>query len=144
MELELLTDLDMLLLIERGIRGGISMISNRFGRANNKYMGRAFDNTKPSKFIEYLNANNLYGWAMCEPIPVKKFKRMTDFKSWHGVPCILEVDLENPEELHDLHNDCPLAPESAKVNRVEKLIPNLYDKEKYVIHHQNLKQYILE
>ena len=60
-KLELLTDPDVLLLFEKGIRGGISMIPNRFGKANNKFMGDTFDPSQPSKFITYLDANNLYG-----------------------------------------------------------------------------------
>ena len=82
--LELLTDVDMLLMIEKGLRGGISMISKRYGKANNKYMGENYDPTKPRKFIEYLDANNLYGWAMCEPLPVGGFKWMTkeEIKNW--------------------------------------------------------------
>jgi len=61
-------------------------------------------------------------------------------QEWCG--CILEVDLEYPKGLHDLHNDYPLAPERLMVNRVEKLIPNLRDKKNYVLHYRNLKQYL--
>ena len=139
-QLELLTDIDMLLMFEKGTRGGISMISKRFAKANNKYIGEKFDKNLPSKFITYLDTNNLYGWAMCQPLPVGNFKWMTDFelKNWKN---ILEVDLECPENLHDLHNDYPLAPESLMLNGVEKLVPNLKNKDKYVVHHQNLKLY---
>lgn len=94
-ELELLSDIDMVLMIEQGIRGGISMIPNRHGSANNKFMGEKFKKEERSKFIVYLDANNLYGWAMCEALPFRNFKWMDSFEKWRDVPCILEVDLEN-------------------------------------------------
>ena len=150
--LELLSDPDMLLMVERGIRGGISMISNRYGEANNKYMEGGFDKSKPSKYIQYLDANNLYGCAMSKKLPTHGFKWMTckeketlfeqqELHTWNKTPCFLEVDLEYPEKLHDLHNDYPLCPEGVKCkNNVEKLIPNLRNKKKYVLHYKNLIQ----
>ena len=66
--LELLTDIDMLLMFKDGIRGGVATATHRFGRANNKYMGEGHDSSKPSKYIIYLDANNLYGWAMSKPL----------------------------------------------------------------------------
>ena len=142
-ELELLKDYEMLMMVEKGIRGGVSMISTRYGKANNPYM-KDYDPDQPNKFISYLDANNLYGWAMCKPLPTKGFRWMKreELKDWKSMPCILEVDLEYPEKLHDLHNDYPLAPERVTVNKVEKLIPNLNDKTKYVIHHETLKLYL--
>ena len=144
-KLELLSDPNMLLMIEEGIRGGISIISTRYGAANNSYMGEKFDASKPTKYITYLDANNLYGWAMSEPLPTHGFRWMDDQelkpKVWKSIPCILEVDLEYPHHLHNLHNDYPLAPERVKIDGVEKLIPNLNDKTKYTVHHETLKQY---
>jgi hypothetical protein len=143
--LELLSDYDMLLMIKRGVRGGVSTISHRYGKANNKYMGAAFDSSQPSTFIPYLDANNLYGWAMSKPLPTHGFKWMSDdeLNDWRRLPSILEVDLEYNIELHDLHNDYPLAPESIQPagSVVSKLIPNLNDKTKYVVHYENLKLY---
>ena len=146
-ELELLSDPDMLLMFEKGIRGGISMISNRHGKANNSYMDDEYDDKRATKYITYLDANNLYGWAMCKPLATSNFKWMDDgeLMSWKNYgssnACILEVDLEYPKELHDLHNDYPLAPERLVLGKVEKLVPNLNDKIKYVIHYENLKLY---
>jgi hypothetical protein len=141
-ELELLSDIDKVHMVEGGIRGGVSMISTRYSKANNKYMTN-FDKSKPSKYIVYLDANNLYGWAMSQKMPVRGFEWMSEeeLKDWKGYPCILEVDLEYPKELHDLHNDYPLAPERLIIGGVEKLVPNLRNKEKYVVHHETLKLY---
>ena len=143
-ELELLSDIDMLLMIEKGIRGGVSMISNRHAKANNKYMGESFIDTMISTYIMYLDANNLYGWAMSKPLPTHGFKwmKVDELETWELHSCILEVDLEYPENMHDLHNDYPLAPEQIVVNKVSKLIPNLGNKKKYVLHYENLKQYL--
>ena len=143
-ELELLSDIDMLLMIEKGIRGGVSMISNRHAKANNKYMGESFIDTMTSIYIMYLDANNLYGWAMSKPLPTHEFEwmKVDELETWELRSCILEVDLEYPKNLHDLHNDYPLAPEQIMVNKVSKLIPNLGDKKKYVLHYENLKQYL--
>ena len=79
---------------------------------------------------------------MCEPLPTGGFSWADPEEDWRNFPCILEVDLDYPKELHDLHNDLPLAPERIIVNKVEKLIPTLNNKEKYVIHHRNLKEYL--
>ena len=151
-DLELLNDPDMLLMFEKGIKGGISIISNRYGEANNKYMRKGFNKNKPSKYLMYLDANNLYGGAMSEKLPINGFKWLTGgemeklfnnhvVQVWEKTPCILEVDLEYPKNLHDLHNDYPFCPERVECkNGVEKLIPNLRDKTKYVIHYKNLIQ----
>ena len=150
--LELLSDPNMLLMFEKGIRGGISIISNRYGKANNKYMGKNFNKNELSKYLMYLDANNLYGSAMSEKLPIHSFKWLSSgemeklfnnrvVQIWEKTPCILEVDLEYPEDLHVLHNDYPFCPERVECkNGVEKLIPNLRNKTKYVIHYKNLIQ----
>ena len=142
-ELELLHDQDMLLMIEKGTFGGVSMISTRYGKANNKYM-EEYDPDKPSTYIQYLDANNLYGWAMSKPLPTHGFKWMCQSKmnDWKQCPCILEVDLEYPRELWELHSDYPLAPEHLVQDGVSKLIPNVRRKVKYVVHHEVLKTYL--
>ena len=170
-KLELMTDINMFQFIEKGMRGGISYIANRYGKANNKYT-KEYDEKALSKYIMYLDANNLYGWAMSQYLPTGNFRWMTEKQisklnvarsnenSEKGL--ILEVDLEYPKELHDLHNDYPLAAEKVCVNKimlsdyckkiavkynistglVQKLIPTLFKKEKYVLHYRNLQMYI--
>ena len=137
----------MFLFFERGVRGGVSMITKRYAKANNRYMGNDHDPLKPSINIPYIDANNLYGWAMSQPLPHSKFEwvseeEILEMTTDHSKiqKCTLEVDLEYPSHLHDLHNDYPLAPESIVVNKVEKLIPNLNDKINYVVHHSMLQQ----
>lgn len=120
-KLELLTDINMHQFIEKRLRGGISFIAHRYAKANNKYM-ETYDETKPSSYLMYLDANNLYGWAMSQYLPVGGFKWIkTDTidlakyndDSKRGV--ILEVDLKYPRELYDLHNAYPLVPEQLDI-----------------------------
>ena len=125
-KLELMTNKDMFQLIEKGMRGRISYIPNQYGKANNKYM-KEYDEESPSKYVMYLDANNLYSWAMSQYLPTGNFRWMTDkeinkidlgkYKVDGKKGLILEVDLEYPRELHDLHNDYPVAPEKAKVSK---------------------------
>ena len=116
-QLELLSDPDMLLMIESGIRGWIATISHRHFKANNEYMEIEFDPAEESRFISYLDANNIYGWASSIQLPTSGFKWMTDneLDDWKHLSCFLEVALEYPEQLHDLHNDYSLAPERIKL-----------------------------
>ena len=124
-KLELMTDVDMFQVIEKGMCGGVSYIANRYGKANNKYM-KEYDEKEPSKYIMYLDANNLYGWAMSQYLPTGNFKWMTDkeiskinlgkYKADSKKVLTLEVDLEYPRELHDMHNDYPGCPEKVKVS----------------------------
>lgn len=122
-ELELLTDPDMYLFIEEGLRGGISTTSNRFSKVNNPYVPNV---------VMYLDANNLYGWGMSQPLPSGEFHWLTEQDvttlEIQEIPddneqgYFLEVGLHYPKELHDLHNDYPLAPEKMKIAS-ETLIP---------------------
>ena len=170
-KLELMTDVDMFQFIEKGLRGGISYIANRHGEANNKYIS-GYDSSKPSKYVMYLDANNLYGYAMSQCLTTGGFRWMTEqqIQKVNLAACtedrnkgmILEVDLEYPNELHELHNDYPLAAEKMKVTKemlssyckniqekfgihigqVAKLIPPLSDKKNYVLHYRNLQLYL--
>ena len=114
-------------------------------------MGEKFDPEKVSSFLQYLDANNLYGWVMNQPLPTGGFKWVNDLSRFtpeeigrlvkHGSKgYLLEVDVKYPKELHDLHKDFPFMCEKMTINKVEKLVPNLYDKKKYVIHIRGLNQ----
>ena len=149
-ELELITDYDMLLMIEDGIRGGICHAIQRYAKANNKYMN-VNNKNKESSYIQYLDANNLYGTALSEKLPIKGFKWMVDIsgidenfvKSYNensGKGCVLKVDVDYPCELQNLHCDLPFLPERMVVNNTKKLICNLQDKKDYVVHINVLKQ----
>ena len=146
-ELELLTDYDMLLMIEEGIRGGISHAVHRYAKANNKYM-KNYDKSKESSYFQYLDTNNLYGAAMSEKLPINEFKWVNDIskidkkfvKSYSDKGYILEVDVDYPSKLHRLHSDMPFLPERMKIDKTQKLVCNLHDKKKYVVHVSILKQ----
>ena len=153
-KLELLTDIDMLLMVEQGIRGGITQAVQRYAKANNKYMGDQYNADSESAYLQYLDANNLYGWAMVQKLPTHGFKwrmNVEEFTSENIAKLvkkdkkgyILEVDVDYPEKLHEKHNELPFLPEKMKIHKVEKLVPNLRGKKKYVVHikalHQALK-----
>ena len=104
-----------------------------------------------SSFIEYLDPNNLYGWAMSQKLPVNDFKLVKNLSQFNesfirnydensDIGCLLEVDVDYLEKLFGLHKNLPFLPERKKVNKVEKLICSMEDKEKYVIHIRVLKQ----
>ena len=110
-----------------------------------------YDKNEESSFLEYLDANNLYGWVMSQTLPVDRFKWVKDVSkiSEHFIKnydedsdkgYILEVDVEYSKNLHDLHSDLPFLPERMKVNKCNKLVCNLYSKNNYVIHIRSLKQ----
>ena len=151
-ELVLFSDIDMLLMIEKGSRGGICQSIHRCSKANNKYM-KNYDKNIISSYLMYLDANNLYGWAMSQKLPVNGFKwveksRLSRFneifiKNYNensDKGYFLEVHIDYPKKLFDLHKNLPFLPERKKVNKIEKLICSVEDKEKYVMHIKILKQ----
>ncbi len=163
--LELLTDVDMFNFIEKGIRGGISVITKKYAEANNKYL-KQYNPDLPSRYLVYLDCNNLYGGSMAEPMPfsgfhwitVDRFLSETEKKIPDDVSYFVEVDLDYPNSLHKLHNDYPFCAESMVIDysllskeqqalasprqhsMVKKLVPNLLDKKNYVLHYKVLKQ----
>lgn len=169
--LELITDQNMYLMIEQGIRGGVSTVCQKFAKANNPYLAD-YDPKQPTSYLLYLDANNLYGWSMIQSLPQSDFCWLSDDQiaglDIISVPddsdtgYICEVDLECPQSLHELYNDLPLAPEAINVSddmlsphtkrlqevlgvkqaHTKKLIPNLRNKNNYILHYRNLKQYL--
>ena len=172
-EIDLVYDQEMYEMIEAGLRGGMTQTTCKKVEANNKYMGSDYDKNKASSFINYLDANNLYGLSMIQKLPYRNLKwdgKITeeDIINYDNgrTGYILEVDLEYPKELHDLQNDYPLAPEvmNVKANmlsekqveiyklingskepkdeKTNRLILNLNDKNKYVVHIRTLQFYL--
>ena len=169
-KLELLDNEQMFSFIERGIRGGISQISLRQAKANNPEMGPRYDPGQPLVYLCYLDANNLYGKAMSDPLPTRGFRWLSDgeieslnieeLDIYDSRGYIFEVDLEVPPHLHDHHNDYPLAPERLEIDETmlspfqrknfpekqksttTKLAPNLREKVQYVTHYRNLQFYL--
>ncbi len=171
-EIELINEdnSNMFLFFEKQIRGGVSTIFKRHSKANNKYM-KDYNPKEPSKYIIYLDANNLYGWAMSQKLPLKDFKninlnewnesRIKEYDFNRDIGITFDVDLEYPKELHDLH-DYPFAPENIfienenlssfqnsiienlqlKRTKTNKLIPNLRNKTNYIVHGKLLQFYL--
>ena len=140
-KLELLTDIDMLLMVEKGIRGGICHAIHSYAKANNKYM-KDHDKNEESSYLKYWNVKKL---------PVNKFEWINDtsqfnehfIKSYNeesNKGYFLEVDIQYPEKLHEIHNNLPFLLERMKIKKVKKFVTNLHDKNEYVIHMRNLKQ----
>lgn len=172
-KLELLTDIDQILFLKSGVRGGVSMICKRHCQANNPLMGPEYDPSRENDtYILYHDVNNLYGAAMSFPLPTHGFNWLPSDQHPYIIDTImnlsakessrgyiLEVDLEYPDDLHDSHNDLPLAPEKLRIDdsnlslfqlqcyggkrpKTEKLIPHFFKRENYVIHYITLKFYL--
>ena len=137
-------------MVEEGIKGGICHSIHRYAKANNKYMNN-YDENKESSYIQYLDANNLYGRAMSQKLPVDNFKWVQDTSkineefmknynenSYKGY--ILEVDVKYPKKLHDLHSDLPFLPKRIKIDKCKKLVCDLHNKKEYVVHIKSIKQ----
>ena len=140
----------MLLMVEKGIRGGICNTIHQYEKANNKYM-KDYDKNRESSYRKYWDVNSLYGWAMSQKLPVNNFQQTEETSQFNedyiknyneesDEAYFLEVDIQYPEKLHELHNDVPFLPERKKIKKVKKLVTNLYDKNECLIHVRKLKQ----
>ena len=131
LNLELLTDIDVLLMIEAGIRGRMCQSIHRYAKTNNKYM-KNYDKNIESSYLMYLDANNLYGWAMSQKLPVNGFKWVNydlsrfnedfikNYSENSDIGYFLEVDLEYPKKLFSSHKDLPFLPERKKIRKIRK------------------------
>ena len=150
-------------MVEEGIRRGICHSIHRYAKANNKYM-KNYNNNEESSYVQYLDANNLYGWVMSKKLPVNGFKWLDNdetaelsslersakhvineefIKNYNENDkkgYILEVDIKYHKKLHDLHSDLPFLPERMEINKCKKLVCTLYNKKKYIVGINSLKQ----
>ena len=140
----------MLLMVEKRTRGGICQAIHRYAKANDKYM-KHYDKDIISSYLMYLDANNLCGWAMSQKLPVKGFKWVKNLSKFNEILIrnydensdkgyFLEVDVDYPRKLLDLHKDLPYLTGRKKVYKVGKLICDIENKEKYVMYIKVLKQ----
>ena len=142
-KLELLTDVDMLLMVEKGTKRGICHEIHRHAKANNNYM-KDYNKDEEESLLEYLDANNLHGWSVSGPLPVDGFDRIIDqskidedfiknYDKDSDKGYIFEADAKYPKNLHDLHSDLPFLPEKMKIDKCNKLVCNLYDKKTMLV-----------
>ena len=140
----------MLLMVEEGIRGGICHAIYTHAKANNKYM-KNYDKNIEWSYLIYLDANNLYGWAMSQKLPVNDIERVEELSEFdkHFIKnydensekgYILEVDTEYPKNVFILHKDLPFLGERKKIEKCKNLVCSIHDKENYVVHIRALKQ----
>ena len=152
--LELLTDENMLLSFEKGIRGCICNAIHKYAVANNKYM-KNYDSSKPSSYLMYVDANNLYGYAMSKKLPTSNVKWETDlsifteefiknYNEESDIGYLLVVDVIYPENLFKEHQYLPFLPNQTKINKVNKLTCDLCDKKQYSIYIATLKQALVK
>ena len=113
---------------------------HRYAKANNECMGENFNPSEESSYLQYLDANNLYGWVMSQLLPTGGFRwvsiepnEVVELASRTNQGYLLEVDVSCPRDLHDSHNNLPFMCEKMKIGGVEKMVPNLHDKRNYVI-----------
>ena len=134
----------MLLIVEKGIRGGIYHSIYQYAKANKKHM-KNYGKNKDSPYLQYWDVNNLYGWAMSQKVPVNNFEWIKDTSQFNkdfiknyneesDKGQFLEVDVQYLEKLHEFHNYLLFLPERMKIEKVEKVVANLHDKTEYYTH----------
>ena len=148
-KLKTLTDINMLLMVEKGIRGEISHAIHRYAESKNNYM-KDYDKNKKSSYVKYWDVNNLYSWAMTQKPPANNFEGIEDsqfnkdfIKSYEEESdkgYFLEVYVQYPEKLHERDNDLLFLPQRMKIEKVLKLVANAHDKTEYVLHLKSLKE----
>lgn len=170
-KLQLFHDINHYLFVTKAKRGGLSMVSKRYAKANHPFLGEIYDPQQKNVFILYLDCNNLYGKAMSEYLPYADFawnstislEDILNTSDTASTGYFIECTLEYPPELHDAHNDYPLAPEHCTIlsdqwspycqeiskkhgiqknAKVCKLLATFYTKDHYVLHYRNLKLYV--
>ena len=148
-KLELLTNIDMLSVVQKGIRGVMYHTIHQYAKANNKYMNY-YDKNKELWYLKYWDVNNLYGCAVSKKLPVNKFEWIEDtfhfnedfilnYNEESNEGYFLQVDVQYPEKLHELHNELPFLPERLKIEKAEKLVISLYDETEHVIQIKKFK-----
>ena len=139
----------MLIMVEKGIRGGMCQAVHRYAKANNKYM-KNYNKDLKSLFLMYLDANNLYGWVMSQKLPIDSFKWVKDLLEFNekfiknydknsDKGYILEVNVEYPKDLHKLHSDLSFLPERLKINKCSKLTNTVQNLKKLCCPHKSFK-----
>ncbi|XP_025199346.1 uncharacterized protein LOC112597488 [Melanaphis sacchari] len=145
-QLELIHDYDILIMFEKGIRGGLTQASMRYAKANNEKTPD-YDSTKPKSWLVYQDCNNLYGYAMSQFMPHGGFKwvepairGLNNLHDKSPIGRIYEVDISYPSVLHDKHNELPFLSKNSipPGSKVKKLMATLESKKNYVIHYRNL------
>ena len=142
-------------MVEEGIRGGICHSIHRYAKANNKYM-KNYNNNEKLSYIQYIDAHNVYGWAMSKKLPVNGFKWIgnnetegslinedfiKNYDENNDKGYIFEVDIKYPKGFYELHSDLQFLSERMEIKKYKKLVCNLFNKKKYVAHINTLNKH---
>jgi hypothetical protein len=156
-ELQLLQDIDMVTFFERSLRGGICQVSCKHATSNSFHSPHTYNPNKNTEEILYIDANGLYSFAMTSKLPTGDFKWIDDletlkndiidgsvinrFGNNQAKSCMIECDIDYPNEIHDEHSSYPFCSEhKITQSKTKKLLLTLHDKKNYIIHIENLLQ----